>query len=250
MLRDAQRYSGVLVNGILETISFALFHAASTLSGSLRSTPSPRGEGFMSGIPLSPSNLRPFGAPPSIGRRECPREPLPLEGAAERSEAGLAFFFGRPSRLLFAFPFREGVVSKKAVFSFRSLPHWGRGTAQRRSGALVNGVLETIFPTLFHTARTLSGSLRSPPSPHGEGFVSGIAVFSYRSLPHWGRGTASAVDRVLSQTAYLRRSFPLSFIPLVPYPARSARHLPHAGKALSVGILFPHLRVFALTMRE
>ena len=47
----------------------------------------------MSGIPLSPSNLRPFGAPPSIGRRECPREPLPLEGAAERSEAGLASFF-------------------------------------------------------------------------------------------------------------------------------------------------------------
>ena len=44
-------------------------------------------------IPLSPSNLRPFGAPPSIGRRECPREPLPLEGAAERSEAGLASFF-------------------------------------------------------------------------------------------------------------------------------------------------------------
>ena len=44
--------------------------------------------------PPSPSNLRPFGAPPSIGRRECPREPLPLEGAAERSEAGLASFFG------------------------------------------------------------------------------------------------------------------------------------------------------------
>ena len=46
----------------------ALFHTASTLSGSLRSPPSPRGEGFVSGIPLSPSNLRPFGAPPSIGR--------------------------------------------------------------------------------------------------------------------------------------------------------------------------------------
>ena len=43
-------------------------------------------------IPLSPSNLHPFGASPSIGRRECPREPLPLEGAAERSEAGLASF--------------------------------------------------------------------------------------------------------------------------------------------------------------
>ena len=43
--------------------------------------------------PPSPSNLRPFGAPPSIGRRERPREPLPSEGAAERSEAGLASFF-------------------------------------------------------------------------------------------------------------------------------------------------------------
>ena len=36
------------------------------------------------------------------------------------------------------------------------------------------------------------------PSPRGEGSVSGIAASSYRSLPHWGRGTASAVDRVLS----------------------------------------------------
>ena len=58
-------------------------------------------------IPLSPSNLRPFGAPPSIGRREYPRKPLPLEGAAERSEAGLALFFWRRSRLLFAFPTQE-----------------------------------------------------------------------------------------------------------------------------------------------
>ena len=79
---------------LLETIFFALFHTASTLSGSLRSPPSPRGEGFVSGLPLPPSNLRPFGAPPSIGRRDCPREPLPLEGAAERSEAGLASFWG------------------------------------------------------------------------------------------------------------------------------------------------------------
>ena len=161
-----------------------------------------------------PSNLRPFGAPPSIGRRECPREPLPLEGAAEHSEAGSAFFFGR------------------------------------RSGAFVHRRLEMHFPTLFHTASTLSGSLRSPPSPRGEGCVHrycfsthacirsddmGIAVLSYRSLPHRGRGTASAVDRVLSQTTHLRRSPPLSFIPLVPYPARSARHLPHAGKALLRG---------------
>ena len=128
------RRSGAFVNGVLETISPALFHTARTLSGSLRSPPSPHGEGFVSRIPLPPSNLRSFGAPPSIGRRECPRKPLPLEGAAERSEAGLASFLG---------------------------------------GA-----------------------------------------------------------RVLSFIACLRRSSLLFFILLVPYPARSARHLPHAGKAL------------------
>ena len=48
----------------------------------------------------------------------------------------------------------------------------------------------------------------------------------------------------------LETIFSLSFIPLVPYPARFARHLPHAGKALSVVILFPHMRVFVLTIRE
>ena len=60
------------------------------------------------------------------------------------------------------------------------------------------------------------------------------AVFSYRSLPHWGRGTASAVDRVLSYNACLRRIFhlfQLSFMPLEPYPARYARHFPLEGKA-------------------
>ena len=70
------------------------------------------------------------------------------------------------------------------------------------------------------------------------------------SLPHRGRGTAIAGDRVLSFILDLRRSPSLFFIPLEPYPARSARHLPHAGKALSVVILFPYMRVFVLTMRE
>ena len=44
------------------------------------------------------------------------------------------------------------------------------------------------------------------------------------------------------------RFLQLSFIPLEPYPARYARPLPHAGKALSVVILFPHMCVFALTL--
>ncbi len=39
-----------------------------------------------------------------------------------------------------------------------------------------------------------------------------------------------------------------SFKALERYPARYARHLPHTGKALSVVILFPHMRVFALTL--
>ena len=39
----------------------------------------------------------------------------------------------------------------------------------------------------------------------------------------------------------LETIFPLFFIPLVPYPARSARHLPLEGKALSVVILFLHI---------
>ena len=107
----AQRRSGALVNDALETISPDLFHTASTLSGSLRSPPSPHGEGFVSGILLFPSNLRPFGAPPSIGRRECPRESLPLEGAAERSEAGLASFFAaKPPPLCLPHAGKGGVI--------------------------------------------------------------------------------------------------------------------------------------------
>ena len=145
----------------------------------------------MSGIPLSPSNLRPFGAPPSIGRRERPREPLPLEGAAERSEAGLASFFAaKPPPLC--------------------LPHRGRGTAPAVDRVLsLTAYLRRSPPLVFHTARTLSGSLRSPPSPRGEGFVSGIPVLSFRSLPHWGRGTAQRRSGALVNGALETISFAL-----------------------------------------
>ena len=155
----------------------------------------------------------------------------------------------RQSRLLFAFPLGKGVVSRKAASSYRSLPHWGRGTASAVDRVLSQtAYLRCISPLVFHTARTLSGSLRSPPSPRGKGCVSGIAVFSFRCLPHWGRGTAPAVDRVLSYIVDLRRISPPSFIPLEPYPARFARHLPHTGKALSIGIVFPTYPVFTLTI--
>ena len=138
-------------------------------------------------------------------------------------------------------------MSRKAIFSYRSLPHWGRGTASAVDRVLsLMAHLRRSPPPLFHTARTLSGSLRSPPSPRGEGFISGIAASSYRSLPHWGRGTAPAVDRVLSQTAYLRRISSLFFTPPEPYPAHFARHLPHAGKALFRGSRCSRIAAFPI----
>ena len=123
-------------------------------------------------------------------------------------------------------PLRGTSFHRKEGVSTRA-PSFGRGCRaqrggvgflfRRRSGALVNDALETIFFALFHTARTLSGSLRSPPSPHGEGFIRpycfsthacirsddmGIAVLSYRSLPHlgklcWGHGilVSSSIPR-------------------------------------------------------
>ena len=236
-----------------------------------------RGRLCPSEIPLSSPNLRPFGAPPSMGRRERPREPLPLEGAAERSEAGLAFFFGRRSRLLFAFPIGKGVVSRKAVFSYRSLPHRGRGTASAVDRVLSYIVDLRRSPSLFfipllpyparsarhlpHAGKAVILKYRFSPSnlrPFGappsigrrecpreplplegaaERSEAGLAYFFAAKppplcLPHWGRGTASAVDRVLSYIVDLRCIFPLFFMPLVPYPARSARHLPQAGKAV------------------
>ena len=47
---------------------------------------------------------------------------------------------------------------------------------------------ENRLPLLFHTARTLSGSLRSPPSPRGEGFDTKIPLSSIQPPPL--RGTS------------------------------------------------------------
>ena len=67
------------------------------------------------------------------------------------------------------------------------------------------------FPHLsFIQLEPLSGSLRSPPSPCGEGFDAGKTVFSFRCLPHGGRR--------YSHFPLLRCISPLSFIPPVPYP--------------------------------
>ena len=121
-------------------------------------------------IPLFPSNLRPFGAPPSIGRRECPRKPLPLEGAAERSEAGLAFFLGGEAASSLPSPLGKG----------------DRAAVDRILSYIVD--LRRISPLIFHTASTLSGSLRSPPSPRGEGCDTEIPLPSIQPPPL--RGTS------------------------------------------------------------
>ena len=178
-----QRRSGTLVNDALETIFPALFHTARTLSGSLCSPPSPRGEGGpRSGTRVLSltAHLRRssslFFIPPEPYPARSARH-LPLEGKA----LSIVILFLYVSCIRFD-------DARKAASSYRCLPHWGRGTAQRRSGAFVNGALETIFPALFHTASTLSGSLRSPPSPRGEGFVGGI-IFSHMhvfALTIWG----------------------------------------------------------------
>ena len=128
-----------------------------------------------------------------------PLEPYPSRSARHLPHAGKAlsvvilFLHMR----VFALKMREKRHPRIAAF-----PIGEGGPRQRRSGALVNDTLETIVPDLFHTASTLFGSLRSPPSPRVEGFVrcysfstyacirfddARKAVSSYRSLPHWGR---------------------------------------------------------------
>ena len=114
----------------------------------------------------------------------------------------------------------------------------------RRSPAAVNRLLETHIPTLFHAASTLSGSLRSPPSPRGEGFAGGI-VFPHMhvfALTIWGQRCSRIVafpigeggprsgSRVLSLTAHLRRSSSLFFIPLPPSNLRPFGAPPSIGR--------------------
>ena len=98
----------------------------------------------------------------------------------------------------------------------------------------------------FKTGILLSADLRASPHiysrrsrllfafPLGKGIVSRKAVSSYHSLPPWGRGTASAVDRVLAESGIWRKRISLyrelSFIAKSPYPPFG--HLPPVGKAV------------------
>ena len=104
---------------------------------------------------------------PALFYPAFPIQPPPLRGTSFHRKEGAstrAPSLGRGCRAQ-----RGGVGFLFCGEAASSLPS-PLGT-QRRSGALASGALETIFPALFHTASTLSGSLRSPPSPRGEGFV-------------------------------------------------------------------------------
>ena len=49
-----------------------------------------------------------------------------------------------------------------------------------------------MIPPLFHTARTLSGLLRSPPSPRGEGFVRRYSFSTYACIRFDDAGIAAS----------------------------------------------------------
>ena len=153
---------GLPYNGALEKIS-PLFHPAS---------------------PIQPPPLR--GT--SFHRKEGVSTRAPSLGRGCRAQrGGVGFLFWRRSRLLFAFPLGKGVVREKRYSRIAAFPI---GEGGPRSGARVlsqTAYLRRSFP-LFHTARILSGSLCSPPSPRGEGFAGGI-VFPHMhvfALTIWG----------------------------------------------------------------
>ena len=269
--------------------------------GCARDDETGKGISHISFQPIAEANLRPFGAPPSKGRREnaagigLPFLAHRLRGVPLRRKEGECRFphrhFERKREIFFV---RGQAKNVRGAGNGKHCPpcDWGgrcfMQTVLRREtetgnekdpsaalGMTKRGNVSSHFfsfrcePTSAPSGHLLpeeGGSVHASPFPWkglpsaarrgwlpflrrsrlllafslGEGCVSGIAVFSYLSLPHWGRGTASAVDRVLSLMAYLRRSPPLSFIPLVPYPARAARHLPLEGKALFRKYRYPH----------
>ena len=74
------------------------------------------------------------------------------------------------------------------------------------------------------------GILVSLPSPRGEGFVRRYCFSTHACIRSVDMGIA-----VLSYTDRLRRSPPLFFILLEPYPARCTRCLPHGGRLWDMG---------------
>ena len=122
-------------------------------------------------IPLPPSNLRPFGAPPSKGRRECPREPLPLEGAAERSEAGLASFFCGEAASSLPSPLRKALPGK-TVSSFLHPSHAKTAVSYERPFYVYYLLRETLIKSQNSISHVFSCNASSYSSLNSSLFAS------------------------------------------------------------------------------
>ena len=132
-----------------------IFHTASTLSAPSGHLPL-EGKAVCRGYRFPPPTSAPSGhlLPKEGGSIHA--SPFPWKGLLSAARRGW-FPFLRRSRLLFTFP------------------AWGRGTAQRRSGALVYCRLETIVsPSL--SCRQCPIRPFGAPSPRGEGRVSRIPL--------------------------------------------------------------------------
>ena len=126
-------------------------------------------------------NLRPAGTSfqrkeGSIHSKRPTFSPLPLEGAARRSETGLA-----PPYVGNAFP------PYRYPHHFRTSP-FIKINAKRHSGAFINRLLEMLLPTLFHTASALS-------APTGHLPLEGkAAIREYHLLKKGGEAATRALN--------------------------------------------------------
>ena len=109
---------------------------------------------------------------PLIFHLASPIQPPPLRDTSFHRKEGVSTRASFPWKGLPSAARRGGFLFLTAKSPPLCLPHWGRRTASAGDRVLSYIVdLRRISPLIFHTARTLSGSLRSPPSPRGEGFV-------------------------------------------------------------------------------
>ena len=143
------------------------------------------GEGFVSGIAVDrvlsqTTYLR--RSLSALFHTAFPIQPPPLRGTSFHRKEGVSTRAPSLGRGCRAQRGGVGFLFCGEAASFLPSP---LGKGDRVSGARVLSLMAYLrrsLPALFHTARTLSGSLRSPPSTRGEGFVSRKAVSPYRSL--------------------------------------------------------------------
>ena len=128
---------------------------------------------------------------------------------------GFVNTFTENGRTFYPYPPLRGASFHRKEGASTRAPSYGRGCRAQRGGV--------GFLFCGEAASSL-------PSPCGKGVVSRKAVFSYRSLPHWGRGTAPAVDRVLSYIVDLRRISSLFFTPPSPSNLRPFGAPPSIGR--------------------